>query len=743
MKKTFQKLIIVLFLCILVFNISFPIISHAEVNIDEQFEDAKIDDSVLGTAVDGIIGVLTWIFRAPIAASFIFYHALVTQLCGIQGDNAVLTAEDIIFTGSSRNQQANIININFFDFTGSGANDSLVKNFRLGVAKWYYVLRNISIVLSLAVLIYIGIRMAISSVASDKAMYKTMLINWTIGFVILFVLHYIIIIVLKLNNALVDLIYSVSGMNSSGIIEDYMSALMVSSFSPMFVRGVGSLILYVILIGTTIALFIMYMKRLFTVGFLIVISPLITITYSVDKLGDGKSQALDTWIKEFVYNVLIQPFHCIIYVIFVSSSINTLNSSHSLGTIIFTVFSVLFIFKAENIVRKIFGFEKASSVEGMMAAGALFANGIGKISSARQKSQKAAGKANSESGSAGIQRKPIPSSGNSYSASSSGTSSNAGGSNINSSGTNSNAGGSTASSSFSNNGGQNKQSSAFARAFSDMKNDVKSGINEFVANPKDAMGNLGKEALLRGVSGAAKIAPKLAVGGMLAGATGNGLNGIIAGYSTIGGKFTNKISSLADEDLHDLKMKTQGKRLAAAYDKFRVANSDLSDDELYNKAADLLEADTDLLSNSNDIALAKQLQKMNDLYTEKGVKNPEDRVMNKIENIQAGNIKNSVNIRLDNVENAVKNFRDNSPNTTDQDVIKMSKDIIADIEKAKRDQKAYLSNSDFKDLDKEKKELAKTIYKSKEVLGAIGDNNNDAINKEIETAIQKGLSRKS
>ena len=113
MKKTFQKLIIVLFLCILVFNISFPIISHAEVNIDEQFEDAKIDDSVLGTAVDGIIGVLTWIFRAPIAASFIFYHALVTQLCGIQGDNAVLTAEDIIFTGSSRNQQANIININY------------------------------------------------------------------------------------------------------------------------------------------------------------------------------------------------------------------------------------------------------------------------------------------------------------------------------------------------------------------------------------------------------------------------------------------------------------------------------------------------------------------------------------------------------------------------------------------------------------------------------------------------------
>ena len=56
----------------------------------------------------------------------------------------------------------------------------------------------------------------------------------------------------------------------------------------------------------------MYIKRMLTVGFLIVIAPLITITYSIDKMGDGKSQALNAWLKEFIYNVLIQTFHCII-----------------------------------------------------------------------------------------------------------------------------------------------------------------------------------------------------------------------------------------------------------------------------------------------------------------------------------------------------------------------------------------------------------------------------------------------
>jgi hypothetical protein len=42
------------------------------------------------------------------------------------------------------------------------------------------------------------------------------------------------------------------------------------------------------------------------VGFLILISPLITISYAIDKMGDGRAQALNNWFKEFIYNVIIQ-----------------------------------------------------------------------------------------------------------------------------------------------------------------------------------------------------------------------------------------------------------------------------------------------------------------------------------------------------------------------------------------------------------------------------------------------------
>lgn len=53
-----------------------------------------------------------------------------------------------------------------------------------------------------------------------------------------------------------------------------------------------------------------------TVGFLILVSPLITVTYSIDKVGDGKAQAFSVWMNELVINVLIQPIHGLIYLIF-------------------------------------------------------------------------------------------------------------------------------------------------------------------------------------------------------------------------------------------------------------------------------------------------------------------------------------------------------------------------------------------------------------------------------------------
>lgn len=54
------------------------------------------------------------------------------------------------------------------------------------IASWYVALRNLALVALLSVLLYVGIRMVISSSATDKSKYKEMLFNWFVAMCLLF-----------------------------------------------------------------------------------------------------------------------------------------------------------------------------------------------------------------------------------------------------------------------------------------------------------------------------------------------------------------------------------------------------------------------------------------------------------------------------------------------------------------------------------------------------------------------------
>ena len=59
------------------------------------------------------------------------------------------------------------------------------------IATWYNALRRIALVGLLSVLVYVGIRMVMSSAAGEKAKYKEMLKDWIVAICLLFTLHYI------------------------------------------------------------------------------------------------------------------------------------------------------------------------------------------------------------------------------------------------------------------------------------------------------------------------------------------------------------------------------------------------------------------------------------------------------------------------------------------------------------------------------------------------------------------------
>ena len=143
------------------------------------------------------------------------------------------------------------------------------------------------------------------------------------------------------------------------------------------IGGLFSTVMYIMVKGQSLMWFVYYMKRMVTVGFLIMIAPLITITYALDKLGDNKAQAFNTWLKELGYNILIQPFHCILYVAFFGAIAEMLNeSNYNISAYILAFVVFLFMRKAEEILKHIFHFE-AKSGSSMMETGQQVANAMG------------------------------------------------------------------------------------------------------------------------------------------------------------------------------------------------------------------------------------------------------------------------------------------------------------------------------------------------------------------------------
>ena len=81
------------------------------------------------------------------------------------------------------------------------------------IAQWYVTLRILAIVGLLSVLIYIGIRIIISSTSQDKSKYKQRLIDWLVAFCILFFMHYIMAGIVNVVNRIDTVLYKASNGN--------------------------------------------------------------------------------------------------------------------------------------------------------------------------------------------------------------------------------------------------------------------------------------------------------------------------------------------------------------------------------------------------------------------------------------------------------------------------------------------------------------------------------------------------
>lgn len=250
------------------------------------------------------------------------------------------------------------------------------------VAGWYVAIRMISIIGLLSVLVYLAIRMMLSGVAADKAKYKKMLMNWLVAMCLLFFLHYLMSFIMTLSETITGLISSSSDTslavnvgNGETMFSTNMIGLMrfqVQHTDTMM--RITYMIIYLMMVGYTIKFTWVYLKRMVIMAFLTLISPLIALTYPIDKVGDGQAQAFNMWMKEYLYNALLQPLHCLIYTIFSTATISLATTNPLIAIVIFPCMGY-----AEKFLKSLLGFSKANGGTMPSLAGAVGAHAVGSI----------------------------------------------------------------------------------------------------------------------------------------------------------------------------------------------------------------------------------------------------------------------------------------------------------------------------------------------------------------------------
>ena len=400
MKKIMSKILIIFILFVMMFEVIFS--PNYALAISEE------TINLISNLAGGLVSILFWPKRIMVVGLSFVVDTLTSSFAETAGTNFdygtgfnVITPFDIFFN------RYKLLDVNVFDIDGA---EGLLKDIRSSIAFWYYCMRTIAAMILLVVLVYVGIRMALSTVAEDKAKYKKMLFDWACSLALIFVLQYIAVFTIYCNNAIVNVLRSMlegdTGVEA-GLTEMIFDIGMKGVFG-VGIPSIAAVLVFVFIVFQTIAFLIAYINRMIKVAFLVMISPLISITYSIDKMGDGKAQALNKWLSEFIFTILIQPFHCLTYIAFVRTAfslitnvdvtplqaftdIAALVSDPEYNELVNGVLAILclkFINDSEKIVRKIFGFQddnSGTSLAAGMAVGLLAVKNMKKAGQAASK----------------------------------------------------------------------------------------------------------------------------------------------------------------------------------------------------------------------------------------------------------------------------------------------------------------------------------------------------------------------
>ena len=287
------------------------------------------------------------------------------------------TIDGIIFNSN------NAFNITIFE-APTTTNGTIGGYLQSSISAVYNAFRYLVTAVYIVVLVYLAIRMMFSSIGRQKAKYKELFKYWLIGLLMLFSFHWVMAGIVWLSNTIVSILYSLTlqvmtsatggvenflvkfGLSDNTPLTDFIVAkitdflgatVLVFGWAGVFATPILAIIFAILLIKSAFSIIVTYFKRFFTILVLVLLFPIVVLSYVFDKIGDRKAQTLSIWIKEFVTNVMIQPIHALILafigIMFAKASDSFL-LTNAVFAPIFCLLALRLIPMGEELLKKLF-----------------------------------------------------------------------------------------------------------------------------------------------------------------------------------------------------------------------------------------------------------------------------------------------------------------------------------------------------------------------------------------------------
>ena len=276
----------------------------------------------------------------------------------------LITIDSILFN------EEPLVDVNFFD-DSEAVQEIKEKNpkafiiqLRNGVRMWYYIIRNIAIMVMVVILMYVAIRMLLNiytSSAEDKARYKEMMIAWVKALSTLVVMHIIIYTVIAFNTDIINTIKDVAHIDDPRL-QNLNIILLERALDIRLSISFPATILYVLVTYLTVQYFFLYLKRFILVLILIISGPFIILKTAYESTGKSVSKAYSKWLYDLMINVMEQSLHALFYALFVKNLFEGA-MTNLIGFLIFW-FVLKSMLKITTIVLKLFKFNSKAGAIG-------------------------------------------------------------------------------------------------------------------------------------------------------------------------------------------------------------------------------------------------------------------------------------------------------------------------------------------------------------------------------------------